>query len=103
MKYALALLSLTFTLNAAAGCPLEAPNKMPVTPDGASASPDTMASSMSAVRAYVRTIEDLLECRGIMLSSSHYDELLSKAMDAANAFNTQLRIYQENNETLAQN
>jgi hypothetical protein len=78
MKYALALLTLTFTLNAAAGCPLEAPEKM-------------------------RTIEDLLECRGIMLSSSHYDELFNKATDAANAFNTQLRIYRENNETLAQN
>tara|TARA_R110002124_G_scaffold55646_6_gene157543 strand:+ start:2861 stop:3172 length:312 start_codon:yes stop_codon:yes gene_type:complete len=103
MKYSIALLTLTFALNASASCPFLAPSEIPSIPDGTSASADTMQSAMSQVQAYVETIEDLLACRGPMLSSAHYEELLDKAENAAAAFNEQLALYRQRSGTLASN
>lgn len=103
MKYPIALLTLTFALNASASCPFLAPSGMPSIPDGTAASADTMHSAMSQVRAYVATIEDLLQCRGPMLSSAHYEELLDRAESAAAAFNEQLALYRQRHGALAGN
>lgn len=103
MKYSIALLTLAFALNASAGCPTQAPSEMPAIPDGASASEAAMQNAMSEVQTYVQTIEDMLDCRGILLSASHYDRLLDNAQTTADAFNTQLALYRQRNGTLAQN
>ena len=103
MKYSIALLTLTFALNASAGCPLLAPSEMPAIPDGNSASADTMRSAMTQVQEYVGTIEHLLECRGVMLSSAYYEELLTSAEAASGAFNEQLALYRQRNGTIASN
>jgi hypothetical protein len=106
MKYLIAVIAViatTFALKASARCPFTAPDTMPSIPDGASASTASMQDAMVEVRAYVRTSEKFLDCRGSMLSSSHYSEVFDNAALAANAFNTQLARFRERNDTLASN
>lgn len=106
MKYVIAVLAVvvaTFALKASASCPLTAPDGMPSIPDGASASTASMQAAMAEVQAYVRASEEFLDCRGSMLSSSHYDEVLDNATQAADAFNAQLARYRESNGSVASN
>ncbi len=68
MKQLIALGTLLFTFNAAAGCPSAVPARTPEIPNGAAASEQSMFDAMAAVRSYVQTIEAYLDCRDFALS-----------------------------------
>ena len=103
MKQLIALGTLLFTFNAAAGCPSAVPARTPEIPNGAAASEQSMFDAMAAVRSYVQTIEAYLDCRDFALSDRRYDELVDKASDAAGAYNRELVRFQQRDEALAQN
>jgi hypothetical protein len=103
MKHLIALVTLLFTFNAAAGCPSAVPAKTPEIPNGAAASEQSMLDAMAAVRSYVHTIEAYLDCRDFALSDRHHNEMVDKASDAAGVYNRELRRFQERDEALAQN
>lgn len=101
MKQLIVLGTLLFTFNAAAGCPA-VPATTPEIPDGAAASEPAMREAMAAVSTYVRSIEAYLDCRGITLSDRNYDELVDRAIAAADAYNRELQRFEQNNEVVAQ-
>jgi hypothetical protein len=102
MKQLIALGTLLFTLNAAAGCPSAIPAEAPEIPDGAAASEQAMREAMAAVRSYVQTIEAFLDCRDLALSDRQFDELVDRAGAAADAYNSELLRFQQRDEVIAQ-
>ena len=65
MKYSIALLTLTFALDASAACPFTVSNEIPAIPDGSVASEESIHNARTAVQTYVENIEDFLDCRGL--------------------------------------
>jgi hypothetical protein len=103
MKQSIALLTLTFALNASAGCPAIAPDKAPEIPDGRSASADSLRNARAAFQSYVDNIENFLNCRGQLLNDNRYDEWVDRAVNAAGSFNAQLQRYELRKDAVAKN
>jgi hypothetical protein len=102
MKQLIALGTLLFTLNAAAGCPSAIPTQTPEIPNGSAANEQAMREAMTAVRSYVRSIESFLDCRDATLSDREYDELVDRASAAADAYNRELQHFQQHDKVVAQ-
>ena len=103
MKHLIALSTLLFALNASAECPSSVPTKMPRIPAGPAANEETMRGAGVAVQAYVANIEAHLNCRDMELTDRSYNELVDRAIAAADAYNRELRLYQRQGEVLAKN
>jgi hypothetical protein len=103
MKHFIALSTLLFALNASAECPSSVPTEMPAIPAGPAANEETMRGAGVAVRAYVAHIEEHLNCRDKELTDRSYNELVDRAIAAADAYNRELRLYQRQGEVLAKN
>lgn len=103
MKRTIALSTLLFALNASADCPSRIPTQMPAIPDGPTASEQAMRGGQIAVQAYVSTIEAYLRCRNILLRDGPYNELLDRAISAADAYNRELQVFKQQDDMLARN
>lgn len=103
MKRLVALSTLLFALNASADCPSRIPTEMPAIPDGPTATAEAMLDARVAFQSYVSTIEAYLRCRDQELADSSYNELVDRAMAAADAYNRELKIYQRRDGMLARN
>ena len=103
MKYLIALSTLLFALNASAACPSSKLTEMPGIPAGPAANEETMRSARVAVQAYVANIETYLDCRDMALTDRSYNELVDRAIAAADAYNRELRLYQRQGGVLAKN
>ncbi len=87
MKHLLAIPALLFASHTFAECPATLPQSQPVIPDGATVSHEVMYEAQEAVREYVETIEQYLECRAGVhpLQNARYVYLAETVADAYNA------------------
>lgn len=102
MKQAIALTALLFSFNAAAGCPFAVPAQAPAIPDQEAATEQSMHDAMTAIQAYVQTIEAYLDCRDLAFSDRIHNKMVDKASASADAYNRELLRFRQRDEVLAQ-
>jgi hypothetical protein len=102
IKHLMAIPTLLFAAHASAGCPTSFPAEQPIVPDGKSASEAEMYRAQVAVKAYVDTIETLLECRtGLIPLQQNRGVFLAEQV--ANDYNEALQEYREKASLAAAN
>jgi len=110
MKHLLAVSALILSTNSWAVCeqPVDRPAKSPpAIPDGNTASRQDMYTAEDLTRAYVRTIENYLDCYSFRYNKPHfsmqYNLLVGMAQNAADTYNGELRKFRTRETATASN
>ena len=110
MKHLLAISTLILSTNSWAVCerPVDRPaNYPPAIPDGNTASRQDMYAAEDVTRAYVRTIENYLECYSYRYEKPQFhmqhNRLVGMAQGAADTYNTELLKYRAREMATASN
>lgn len=101
MKPLLALSLLLLALGARAECPRSYPDQAPAVVDGSTATADAMLRARDATQDYVQDIESFLQCWAALLTTHSHNRLVDRAMEAAEAYNSQLRQFRQREELAA--
>ena len=99
MRALISIPLLCIALNAAAGCPVEHPRKMPLLPDGAVAGEAEMRRAQLAADNYILQAQTYLGCD--MMNRRQHNTLLAEVEVFSAAFNEELIEFQVRSHMIA--